>query len=76
MQLMHQKGSEQFVRFVETLVASEHYSELGRRLLLERVKPSEGEHKINEKYGDELHVYSCAWRLYTCTCVHVVLHTM
>lgn len=51
-QLIHKKSAQQFVHFVETLVASENYSDLGRKLLVEGVVVpiSEGEDD-SERYG-------------------------
>ena len=52
-QLIHKKSAQQFVHFVETLVASENYSDLGRKLLVEGVLVpiTEGEDD-SERYGD------------------------
>ena len=52
-QLLLKKSAEQFVYFVETLVASESYSELGRRLLVEDVAMDTGISGGGENYGEE-----------------------
>ena len=53
MQLMLKKSAEQFVNFVETLVASENYSELGRRLLVEDVAMETGLNEGEDNYGED-----------------------
>ena len=50
---MLKKSAEQFVYFVETLVASENYSELGRRLLVENVSTETELSGGEENYGEE-----------------------
>jgi apoptotic protease-activating factor len=53
-QLLLKKSAEQFVYFVETLVASESYSELGRRLLVEDVAMDTGISGGGENYVAEV----------------------
>lgn len=52
-QLIYKKSAQQFVHFVETLVASENYADLGRKLLVEGVvvPMAEGEDD-SERYGE------------------------
>ena len=52
-QLILRKSAEHFVSFVETLMASENYSELGRRLLVEDVAMDAGVRGGEENYGEE-----------------------
>ena len=50
-QIIHQKSSQQFVHFVETLVAHEVYSDLGRKLLLQH--GGDLDHTTDQKGNDE-----------------------
>ena len=51
--LIYEKSAQKFVHFVETLVASETYSELGRRLLTEGngLSLEVGKELNDERYG-------------------------
>ena len=63
---MYKKSAQQFVYFVETLVASETHSEFGRRLLVEgEIVDMEGSKELNdEQYGKLYTQYITHMHLY------------
>ena len=63
---MYKKSAQQFVYFVETLVASETYSEFGRRLLVEgETIDMEGSKELNDEQYGKLYTHT----LHTCTSI-------